>query len=184
MNRRKFLVKFAQATAAALAVGATTVTIEGCTFNITDAINTVLNSALAILKVAEPGATWAAQLASAIAALQQAETTWQAGGAATIVIDALNTIEAVLAVIPETAAYAPLIDILFAGIEAVMSAFGLTAQLSRAAAAKRQGIVNSPHYKAATLNGPSFLHPTWQGAYNAQWNTKAKAIGLPQAEIK
>ena len=184
MNRRKFLVKFAQATAAALAVGATTVTIEGCTFNITDAINTVLNSALAILKVAEPGATWAAQLASDIAALQQAETTWQSGGPATIVIDALNTIEAVLAVIPETAAYAPLIDILFAGIEAVMSAFGLTAQLSPKSSAKRSTITNSPHYGRAKLEGPSILHPTWQGAYKHQWNAEAEALRLPQAEIK
>ena len=100
MNRRKFLKRLASATAIALAAGATTVTIEGCTFNITDAINTVLNSALAILKVAEPGATWTGALANAIAALQKAETQWQSGGAATVVIDALNTIEAVLAVIP------------------------------------------------------------------------------------
>lgn len=184
MNRRKFLMKLARATAIALATGATTVTIEGCSFNITDAINTVLNSALAILKVAEPGSAWIGDLAKAITALQSAEATWQSGGAATIVVDALNTIETVLAVIPATAAYSPLIDILVAGIEAVMSGFGLTASLSHAASAKRATAVNSPHYMAAKLNGPNLLHPTWQGAYKAQWNAKAKALNLSQAELK
>jgi len=179
MNRRRFLARLAQATAIALAAGSTTVTLEGCTFNITDAINTVLESALAILKVAEPGATWVSALGGAIAALESAEAQWQAGGASTIVVDALNTIEAVLAVIPATAVYSPLIDILIAGIEAVMSAFGLAT-----AASNRAVIVNSAHYGKAALNGPSFLHPTWQGAYKAQWNAKAKSLNLAAAEIK
>ena len=38
-------------------------------------------------------------------------------------VDALNTIEAVLAVIPVTAVFSPLVDILVAGIETAMSAF-------------------------------------------------------------
>lgn len=184
MNRRKFLAKLVSATAIALAAGATTVTIDGCAFNIEDAINTVLNSALAVLKVAEPGASWTSALGSAIAQLEQAETQWQAGGAATIVVDALNTIEAVLAVIPATAGYSPLIDILVAGIEAAMSAFGLTAQFSAAALNKRATVVNSRHYKAAVLQGPSFIHPTWQGAYKHQWNSEAEALKLPAAKIK
>jgi hypothetical protein len=183
MNRRKFLTRLASATAIALAAGATTVTLEGCTFNITDAINTVLNSALAILNVLEPNSSLYTQLKDAITALEQAEGTWQAGGASTIVVDALNTIEAVLAVVPVTAPYAPLIDILFAGIEAVMSAFGLTTQLSALSSAKRPTVVNSSHYNAAVLNPPSWRHPTWQGAYKAQWNNKANTIGLPKAEI-
>jgi len=182
MNRRKFL-KFITAISAALAVGATTVTIEGCTFNITDAINTVLNSALAILKVAEPNASWAGPIANAIAALQQAETQWQSGGAAAIVIDALNTIEAVCAVIPVTAAYSPLIDILIAGIEAVMAAFGLTTQLSPAAMAKRPTVTNSPHYGKVAIK-TSFAHPTFQGAYKHLWNSTAQSLKLAVAEIK
>ena len=182
MERRRFM-QFAGATALALATGATTVTIEGCAFDIKAAINTILNSALAILKVAEPNASWTAPLASAIAALEQAETSWQAGGAATIVIDALNTIEVVVAVIPITEPYAPLIDILVAVIEAVMSAFGLTAQLSPMAMSKRGAVVNSPHYGKATIH-TSFTHPTWQGAYKHQWNAEAAALKLPQAQIK
>ena len=183
MERRSFLKRLAGAIALALATGATTVTIDGCSFDIKSAINTVLNSALAILKVAEPNATWTASLASAIAALQQAETNWQAGGAATIVIDALNTVEAVVAVIPITAPYAPLIDILVAGIEAVMSAFGLTKQLPPMAMSKRGVIVNSSHYGRATIS-TSFAHPTWQGAYKHHWNAEPAALKLPQAQIK
>jgi hypothetical protein len=180
MHRREFLGKSAGATALAVAagLGIVTVPLEGCAFNITDAINTVLNSALAIIKVAEPGAPWLTPLANAIQALQQAETKWQAGGASTLVIDALNTIEAVLAVIPATAVYSPLIDILIAGIEAVMAAFGNHSVSTRAT------VINSPHYRAATLTGPSFLHPTWTGAYKFQWNSKAKGIGLSAAELK
>jgi len=182
VSRREF-GKLALAGAGTLAVGGATVPLEGCSIDITAAINTVLNSALAILKVAEPNATWTAALASAIAALQQAETSWQNGGAATLVIDALNTIEAVLAVIPVTAVYSPLIAILVAGIEAVMAAFGLAAQLSAEAMRKRQTIAKSPYYRMTPLHGPSFAHPTWQGAYRAQWNTEAVALNLPQAKI-
>ena len=201
MNRRNFLTRLASATAIALASGATTVTIEGCAFSITDAINTVLNSALAILKALEPNSSVYMQLADAISALQQAEATWQQGGAATIVIDAMNTIEAVLAVVPVTAPYASLIDILFAGIEAVMSAFGLTPPAptpatsstsiarspnvgeKRKADEKRSAVLNSPHYKAAALNAPTWRHPTWQGAFKAQWNAKCDAINWPQCKI-
>lgn len=182
MNRRSFLTRLAAATAAAMAVGATTVTLDGCTFDIEGAINMVLNSALAILKVAEPNAAWTAWLADAIGDLQRAETSWKAGGAATIVVDALNTIEAVLADIPATAIYSPLIDILFAGIEAAMAAFGLTSQLSPHSASLRAKIVNSPHAGKVKIT-PSFAHPTWQGTYKHTWNEKAKALGLPQAEI-
>lgn len=182
-SRRRFM-KLCAAVSGTLAAGAFTATLEGCAFNIEDAINTVLDSALALLKGAEPGASWIAPLANAITALEQAEATWQSGGAATIVIDALNTIEAVLAVIPATAAVSPLIDILIAGIEAVMSAFGLTAQPSRSASAKRAVIVNSPRYRVAKLNGTSFLHPTWQGAYKAQWNIECDQVKQPQCKIR
>jgi len=180
MNRRYF-IKLCSGLGAALAIGAPSFFIEGCAINVTDAINTVLNSALAILKVAEPGAAWTGDLGAAIAALEQAETQWQAGGAATLVIDALNTVEAVLAVIPATAVYSPLVDILVAGVEAVMAAFGVTATVTPAVRAR---IVNSPHYGKVALKGPSFLHPTWRGSYRAQWNAEAKALNLPAAELK
>ena len=183
MQRRDFL-KLSGTGAAVAVLTPTALMTAGCSFNIAAGINTVLDSALAILKVAEPGSPWITQLASGIAALEQAETAWKAGGAATLVIDALNTIEAVLAVIPITAAYSPLISILVAGIEAVMAAFNLTAQLSANSMAKRKTIVQSPYYGRVHLNGPNLRHPTWTGAYKAQWNSAAVALGLAAAEIK
>jgi hypothetical protein len=182
LDRRQFFTA-----GAAIVVSPSILMQTGCAFNTADAINAVLNSGLAILKVVEPGSALATQLSDAISALQQAEATWQTGGTSTIVVDALNTIEAVIAVIPVTASYAPLVDILVAGIETVMSAFGVTPTVSMARSPsrgnKRALIVNSPHFNAVRLNGPSFRHPTWQGAYRNQWNTKAKAIGLSQAQI-
>jgi hypothetical protein len=182
MNRRSFLQRLASLTAIAIATGATTITIDGCSFNIKDAINAVLNSALAVLKVAEPGASWTSSLQAAVTALQQAEASWQSGGAGAIVIDALNTIEAIIAVIPATAVYSPLVDILVAGIEAVVAAFGVKS-LTPKASRTRATVVNSTHYRAVTLHQPGALHPTWQGAYKAQWNAKARALNLPQAII-
>ena len=57
-----------------------------------------------------------------MAALKSAEQGWIGGGAVQIVIQALNTLAAVAAVIPFTAVYSPLIDILVAGIDAVLEA--------------------------------------------------------------
>lgn len=184
MQRRSFVRNFAATLALASVTLATTIPVEGCSFNAEAAINTVLNSALAIIKVAEPGAPWVPALSNAISALQQAETTWKSGGSSTVVIDALNTLEAVLASIPATATYSPLVDVVVAGIEAVMAGFGLTAQLTPAASSKRAGIVNSSHYGRVKLHGPTVFHPTWVGSYTAQFNSTARSIGLPQAAIK
>lgn len=103
--------------------------LEGCTLSmaeIENLINVALNAANAVLKVAEPGAPWVADFSAAIAALQQAEASWKAGGAVAIVEAALNTLAAVTAVIPITAIYSPLIDILVAGIDAVLNALPVT----------------------------------------------------------
>ena len=129
MNRRAFLI-----TGAALAVVPSGLALEGCTSaNIEQLINTVLTAAANILVVAEPNAPWIPDMQKAIAALQQAEQSWQAGGAVTIVIDALNTLEVITAVIPFTASYSGLIDILVAGIEAVLALFPAQAvQVSKA----------------------------------------------------
>jgi hypothetical protein len=128
MNRRSFLIS-----GAALSVVPSGLLLEGCTASIVDLINTVLNAAANVLVVAEPGAPWVAQMQQAIVALQQAEQSWQAGGAVAVVIDALNTIEAVCAVIPFTAQYSVLISVLVAGIEAVLALFPAQAvQVSKA----------------------------------------------------
>jgi len=182
MKRRQFITSIAKATAAAIMIGSTTVMVEGCTFDVKTALNTLLDSLNAILKVAEPNATWTSPLSNAIAALEQAESAWQSGSPAQVIVSALNTIEAVIAVIPVTASYAPLVDIIIAGIEAVMSALGLTFSLSGEDSRKRATVVNSPHFKATTIK-TSALHPTWTGAYKHQWNSECNTLKMPQAKI-
>ena len=114
MNREEsFLQGSPELDCRAMAVGATTVTAFSGRLHVRttlrQAINTVLSSALAgFLKVADPRRDVdAGTLANAIAALQQAETQCaKSGGAATDRCStcALDTIEAVLAAIPPTAA--------------------------------------------------------------------------------
>jgi hypothetical protein len=173
MNRRKFIVS--AAVVASLPVS--TLGMTGCSVNAKDLLNAAIDSALAIVKVADTAAPWLPDLQSAITAVQNAEAAWQSGSASTIVVDALNTLEAVLAVIPATAAFSPLIAILVAGIEAVMSAFNVT--LTPVQAAK---VARNPYKGATNLNKPHFLQ-TYQGAYKSQWNNEAKSIGLTTADI-
>jgi hypothetical protein len=183
MNRRRFS-KQAIAAGAVFGLSPSLLWMEGCSFNVTNAINAVLNSLLAILKVAESNATWLNTFKDAVTAFEQAETQWKNGSSSAIVTDALNTVEAVLAVIPATAVFSPLIDIVVAAIEAVISAFGSSAQLlSTAQIDKRKVCVNSVHYKATALKGPNLLHPTWTGAYKAQWNSECARLNLLTAKI-
>ena len=167
MNRRAFLV-----TGAALAIVPTSLALEGCTVDLKALLNTVLDSAVAVLKVA---GTTVPGLQEAIAALQAAEASWTSGSPGAVVIDALNTLSDILAVIPTTAVYAPLVAILVAGIEAVLAAFGVTATPAAKA-------IMNPYHGAAQLNKPHAFQ-TYQGAYKAQWNTTAAGLGLSAALI-
>lgn len=133
MQRRDF-VKRVTAIGVVLIASPAALVMEGCTVNVTALLNTVLDAGEAIIKVAEPNAPWLQSFESALAALEQAEAQWSAGGAVQIVISALNTIEAVLAVIPVTAVYSPLIAVLVAGIEAVLTALFPQPAPSRASA--------------------------------------------------
>lgn len=173
MNRRNFLKS-----TAAVGVGSLVAfPLVGCdSSNVTNILNTVLNSAEAVLAVAEPNAPWAQQFRDAVTALQAAETQWKAGSAVTIVIAALNTLAAVAAVIPFTATYSPLIDILVAGIDAVLTAIGTGSTPALAGRNARVGrvILKKPH-----------VFQNEVGAYKAQWNeVVATHPGLSPAKLK
>ena len=180
MQRRDFL-KNSVTAAAIVAVAPSSLLVEGCNkVNVKALLNTVLASAEAIIQVAQPNAPWIQPLESAILALQQAEQQWSAGGTVQVVISALNTIQAVLAVIPVTAAYSPLIAVLVAGIEAVLTALV-------PAPAPTPATVNAAHNPylsthRVTLKKPGVFQ-TYQGAYRAQWNAKATELGLVKAKI-
>lgn len=176
ITRRQF-GKRSLTTVATLALASSfPLVLTGCSFDAKGLINTVIASVKAILRVAEATASWAASLQAALTALQQAEAAWEAGGAVVIIEDALDTIEAVVAVIPLTAPYAPLVAVLVAGIDAVLSYF------TPAAAAAVRATKGGPYAGRVGLTKPRFLQ-TQVGAYKGQWNQQAKALGMKNAEI-
>ena len=164
------------------ATAGTSLFTEGCALtpaNVKALINVLITSIQNfILKVAT-GASWSVDLSAALAALQSAEQNWTSGGPITLIDDALNTITAVLAVIPLTAVFSPLVDIVVAGIEAVLAVIPVTPAVTKL----RGTISTNPHHGRVVLRKPSLLHETPQGAYKAQWNGTCKQIGLPQAEL-
>lgn len=142
-------------------------------------INTILQQAAAVLAVVEPNAPWVAEFKNAIAALMVAEQQWQTGGTVQIVIDALNTIVAITAVIPLTAPYSPLIDILVAGIEMVITALVPSAAPPATVKATRQG---NPHVGAYAI--PHRTFHSQSSTFKWCWNQAAVEHNLNQAVLK
>lgn len=173
MNRRLFLVnttKLSLLLAAAPAILAT-----GCTESIKDLLNTVIDATEGLLKVIEPNASWFATLQSALTALTAAETSWMNGGGVQIIETALNTVQQILATIPVTAAYAPLIAILVAGIEALLEKLYPGGKAPVA-------LASSPYRGRVALKKPHILQSN-ASAFRSQWNAAAVANGLPAAKI-
>src|ERR1700690_3247925 len=109
MNRRDF----GKTALAVTVAGPALLSIDGCApSTIVQDLNVVLNEAENVLSVVAADLPWLAEFKAAIAALQSAEAAWQGGSTVQMVIDALNTLVAVTAVIPFTAPYSPLIDVL------------------------------------------------------------------------
>lgn len=180
---RKYLPVIRKTLATVLVFAVMTMTVPfttGCTpSQVINEVNTVLTEATNVLVVAEPGAPWVPQLQAAVVALKTAEATWQSGGTAQIVIDALNTVEAITAVIPMTAVYSPLIDVLVAGIEAVIVALEPTvppAQLK-----VRITRTANPHVGRVTIPHQAFHSRSTD--FKVMWNDTAKAHGLLGAVI-
>lgn len=174
MDRRTFVRNTALAGVGAIMAPELT----GCTDTTINILNTVIQSAEAVLVVMEPNASWLPAFKAAIAALKTAETTWTAGGPVTVVVNALNTLAAVAAVIPLTEPYSALIDVLVAGIEAVLVALhGKTATPVAMTSA-------GPHRGRAQLTKPHFLQSRVT-AYGNQWNAIVKANpALAGAELR
>jgi hypothetical protein len=175
-NRRQFLGGLAAAGALSL----TTLPAMGCSGSeVVDELNTLLSSAESVLNVAEPGAPWVVEFVAAVAALKQAEASWQSGSAVTIVISALNTLAAVAAVVPLTALYSPLIDVLVAGIDAVLTAL----PVSLVGPAATRALLSNPRAGRVQLKKPHFMQSK-VGAYKHQWNEIVDAIpALANARI-
>jgi hypothetical protein len=179
MDRREF----GKMSLAGIAIASLSSFMTACAINAKALLNTVIAAVQAVLKVAAPTEPWVAQLSAALNALVTAEeASWTAGGAVTIVIDALNTIANVCAVIPLTAVYSPLIDVLVAGIDAVLAVL-----VPPAGAKLKVMAIANPHRGRVVINTPRRFAgvqlQTEQGAFKGQWNDLATQIGLPQAKI-
>jgi hypothetical protein len=175
MNRRDF----GKAALAVSVAGPALLSIDGCsTSTVVQDINVVLNEAENVLSVVASDAPWLSDFKAAIAALQTAEAAWQGGGAIQIVIDALNTLVAVTAVIPVTAAYSPLIDVLVAAIVDVLA---LLPASSSSAKLKATAVAN-PHVNAYKISHRWGRTPA--GDFKAAWNSVASAHGLTQANLQ
>jgi hypothetical protein len=187
-NRRQFI------TASTVVAISPTLLLEGCTLSqqdIENLINVALQSAAAVLAVAEPGAPWVADFQAAITALKTAEASWVGGGAIADVIAALNAVAAVAAAIPFTATYSPLIDVLIAGIDAVLAALPAPTTAPGAAVANATQplrahvttlAVTYNHHGRASVNG-MFGKPS-VSTYKSRWNAAvAKNPALAAAKI-
>lgn len=178
MNRRHFL-KLSGTGAAVAVLTPMTMLETGCTFSVEGTINVIIQAVGGILSFVGGSAPWVADLQAALTALQTAETQWKAGGAVALIIDALNTVEAVVAVIPFTMVYSPLIDIIVSGIEAVINFFAPQSMKFTRARATEQ---NNPHKGRVPLKTPGFAQ-TYQGAFKQQFNDAATGLGLSQLKI-
>ena len=98
-------------------------------------INTIVQEATSIIAVADPGVSWLADLTKATALLKVDEANWVKGGAVQDVINVLNDLEGVTALISPLVPYAALIAVLVAGIDAVLALLLPTPAVSGTAAA-------------------------------------------------
>lgn len=154
----------------------------GCAFSVEGTISTIISALGGILTYVGSSQPWAAAVQAALTALETQVAAWKAGGAAQYLIDALNAVAAVLAVIPLTAIYSPLIDLIVSGIEAIVNYFAPpTAGAGPMSMAKSPNATN-PHRNRVPLKTPGM----WQSplsSFKQQYNDAAVGIGLPQLKI-
>lgn len=175
VSRRNFLKAV---TTVSVVVGISpSILIAGCAVNAKELLSTIVAQIQAIIKVAAPNVPWLSALQSALTNLQAGIANWDATNIVTDVTSALNTVLAVLSVIPLTEQFSGLIAVLVAGLETVLNVLvppSMTAQVVNH--------LSNPYHGRVTLNKPHIFQ-TQLGAYKSQWNTEAVKAGLPQARI-
>ena len=152
------------------------VPVTGCTSSqIESAVNSVISGTESILKVVEPNAPYTAQLQSALNALVAAEASWKGGSPVSVIESALATVEAVTAVIPLTASYSPLIDVLVATIDAALALIppsassGVMVSVEVWPTLSARVVAANPHIGRVTLAKPH-LFQSRKAAIEEQWN--------------
>jgi hypothetical protein len=173
MDRRNFITQSIAATVGIIVIP----TVSGCGA-VTD-LNAILKAAQNFLSVADPNASWLPDFKAAVNTLVTADLDWTADSStSTKVVDALNALEAVTSVIPLTAVYSPLIDVLVAGIEIVLATFGSsTAQVAQAK------ISSSRNVRIGRVTIPRHAFRSFASDFKLSWNAAAINAGLRPAVI-
>jgi hypothetical protein len=143
------------------------ISIEGCdSSTLKSYLNVVLDSAEKILALSSSGDSWYQTLKDAIDALKGTEASWNGSTAVEAVVSALDTLEAILAVIPVTSTYSSLIDLLVSAVEMILTTFVKTSTTS----VKMMALTKAnPHRGRVPLKNPHFLQSK-VGAFKSQWN--------------
>ena len=170
MNRRTLLKSLTAASTLAI------LPVTGCAFSVTGMLSTIISALEGVLNYAAANAAWLPQVQQVLAKLQAELGQWQAGqGVWATLEEVLNDALPVLALIPLTAPFAPLIALIVAGIEAIVNYFA-----PKPAATK---FAENPYNGLVVLRHPHVLQ-TYQGAFRAQFNDAANGLGLTKAVIK
>lgn len=176
MDRRDFMKS--AGIGGAVAIAAPTMLATGCTISsstLKTYLNTVLKALEDILALSSSGDSWYADLTAAITALEQTESSWSGSTAVEAIVSALDTAEAVLAVIPVTSTYSVLIDILVSAIDYILQTY-VSSSLPKKLAVKSLAQANA-HRGRVPLKSPHFMQSK-VGAFEAQWNDAANGMGL------
>ena len=138
--------------------------------------NAVATALLSIAALEQPlNPTLAQQLTTAAGALKQATANWTTGSPTADINSAAVAVEAVLAIIPVTAGFAPLVAVAVAALDVVLANLPHQTPVSMEAVENTSNPYHTPAHKYHLSRSP--LHPTWNGAFKHAWNSKAKALG-------
>ena len=185
-GRRAFL-KRACTLAIIVSLAPESILIAGCSMDKTETIgliNALIQACSNVIAVAVPGEPWIPEMQNAIAALKQAEAGWVGGGPVSVITSVLNTIVIVSSAIPQTAAYAPLIAIIVAGIEAVMAALPPSSQPAPTSVSAVPKVTPGPYVYTGMVKFQVHWYTRDKvGAFKKQFNKAAVQAGLPQAQL-
>lgn len=173
-NRRK-LLKYGSASLASFAA----VTMIGCPFTPAQAeneINVIIQQAIAIIAVADPGVTWLAAFSKAAAILKADEANWVKGGAVQDVINVLTDLEQVTTLISPLVPYAGLIAVLVAGINTALALLLPAAPTGAVVAHSSRRLAVNPFAGKATVKNGADSKRQWKAIVAANPELAKAAI--------
>ena len=158
-------------------VTVTSVSMTGCTpAQAENEINVILQEAAGIIAVADPGVSWLTAFQSATNLLKTDEAAWVKGGAVQDVINVLNDLEGVTALISSLVPYANLIGVLVAGIDAVLALLLPAPAAAPVALSAHVSRANNPFKGRQTVTSAKQSRALWMGYVNANPALAAAAI--------